>query len=356
MGITMTVDLDKLAPNEWHLLHTQQEGDAVRFRRQHHGGGCFDSKRGRLVLYGCDTHGIDWINSPLMFDPETLEWTRCYEDDDVSTYRIKDGIPVAGDAGDHPWTTHTFGAVLYDPGRDEMVVCCHPEHMVPGRFTDALGHLKWDSIQRHPTWIFKMEEQTWYPLPTDPVSFFPNAAAWDSHRDAIVGYKAQGVWELSGEPRRWEQTLDQGLLGYHNNAVYDSANRAVVVFGENKNSNDVIVYDTQTQQQRVMPTPGTRPAEDQHAPMAFDPRIGKTVFVVDRVVEKATEPDTRDETTAETWLYGLGEDAWTHVETAVLPDGCGMNYNMEYDPVHELCLLVTGTHGAVPQVWAIRMG
>ena len=100
----------------------------------------------------------------------------------------------------------------------------------------------------------------------------------------------------------------------------------------------------------------TRPAEDQHAPMAFDPRIGKTVFVVDRVVEKATEPNTRDKTAAETWLYDLGDDAWTYVETAQLPDGCGMNYNMEYDPVHELCLLVTGTHGAVPQVWALRVG
>ena len=251
------IDLDKLSPNEWHLLHTQQESDAVTFRRQHHGGGCFDSRRGKLVLFGSDTHGLDWLNSPLTFDPETLEWKRFHEDDDVSTYRINgDGLPVAGEAGDHPWTTHTFGAVVYDPGRDEMVVCCPPEHMVPGRFTDSLAHLDWDSIQRHPTWVFKMEEETWVPLDTDPVSCFPYAAAWDSDRKAIVGYKAQGVYELAGEPRQWRQVLDQGLLGYHNNAVYDSANRMVIVFGENRNSNDVIVYDPEREEQRVMPTPG----------------------------------------------------------------------------------------------------
>jgi len=354
--MTMVTDLDKMSPNRWHLLHTQQEGDAVTFRRQHHGGGCFDSTRGRLVLYGCDTHGIDWLNSPLIFDPETLTWTRCYEDDDVSTYRINgEGLPVAGTGGDHPWTTHTFGAVTYDPERDEMVVSCHPEHMVPGRFTDALEHLKWESIRYHPTWAFRMDEGKWYPLPTEPVSFFPYATAWDSDRKAVVGYKAQGVWELAGETRRWKQTLDQGVLGYHNNAVYDSSQKAVVVFGENTNSNDVVVYDTQTQQQRVMPTPGDRPPEDQHCPMAFDPQTGKTVCVIDRVVEKATGPGERNRTASETWLYDLGDDAWTQVETAELPEGCGMNYNLDYDSVHGLCLLVTGNQGVLPSVWGMRV-
>ena len=32
-----------------------------------------------------------------------------------------DGLPVAGDDGDHPWAMHTFGAVVYDTARDEMV-------------------------------------------------------------------------------------------------------------------------------------------------------------------------------------------------------------------------------------------
>jgi hypothetical protein len=55
-----------LPPNTWVKLHEQQPGDAVRFQRQEHGGSCFDTRRGQLVLFGSNTHGRDWTNSPLL--------------------------------------------------------------------------------------------------------------------------------------------------------------------------------------------------------------------------------------------------------------------------------------------------
>lgn len=36
--------------------------------------------------------------------------------------------------------------------------------------------------------------------------------------------------------------------------------------------------------------------------------------------------------------------------------GCGMNYNMEYDPNHKCLLLVTGAYGHQTVVWALRVG
>ena len=48
-------------------------------------------------------------------------------------------------------------------------------------------------------------------------------------------------------------------------------------------------------------------------------------------------------------------DAWTQLPDATLPFGCGMNYNMEYDPGHKACLLVTGGYGQPTAVWAIRV-
>ena len=41
--------------------------------------------------------------------------------------------------------------------------------------------------------------------------------------------------------------------------------------------------------------------------------------------------------------------------TATLPAGCGMNYNLEYDPHHRVLLLVTGTYGQPTTVWALRV-
>jgi len=98
-----------------------------------------------------------------------------------------------------------------------------------------------------------------------------------------------------------------------------------------------------------MPTPGNRPPKDQHNPMAFDPAIGKAVVVVDRSIEDGSR------TVAETWLYDLGEDSWSQLTTATLPFGCGMNYNMEYDPNHECLLLVTGGYRQPTAVWALKV-
>jgi hypothetical protein len=64
-----------LVPERWVEIQRQQVGDAVVFQRQAHGGSAFDTKRGRIVLFGSDTHGLDWTNSPLYFDIASLTWT-----------------------------------------------------------------------------------------------------------------------------------------------------------------------------------------------------------------------------------------------------------------------------------------
>jgi hypothetical protein len=99
-----------------------------------------------------------------------------------------------------------------------------------------------------------------------------------------------------------------------------------------------------------MATAGTRPAKDQHAPMAFHRKIGQTVIVVDRNLTPEVKDKPRLQ--AETWLYDLATDRWTQIPTATLPFGLGMNYNMQYDPAHDCLLLVTGGN---PTVWALRV-
>lgn len=337
--------LVNLASNQWVKIHEQQPGEMV-FRRQPHGGSCFDSKRGRLILFGSDSHGRDFTNSPLYFSTADLKWSRAYENDSVATYHVTDdGLAVAGEQG-HPWAMHTFGAVMYDASRDEMLVTIFDDHLVPGRFTDVFKDL-WPKMTRKPTWTFDCETSRWVALPGDGVNCFPYCATYDSDRKVIIAIRPDGIHELAGNPRTWNKIVDRGFFGWHTNCAYDARHKAVVVFGSNENRNDIAAYFPVTGEYKLMTTPGQRPPRDQHTPMEFHPDLGQAVVLVDRV-----EGDRKQ---SETWLYHLGNDEWSQVATATLPFPCGMNYNLEFDPLHRVLLLVTGGDGTPTRVWALRL-
>ena len=352
-GRSLNPRLLDLPAGKWTKIHQQTRHDAVRFKRQQHGGSAFDTRRGRMVLFGSNTHGKDWTNSPLFFDFARLEWQRLYRNDHLGTYRInKKGQPVAGPGGDRPWAMHTFGAVVYDSVRDEIVVSSFPGHMVPGRFTNVVAHL-WRRITHQPTWTLSLKTNRWTPLAAKSVTFFPYATAFDSDRGVVIGYRTQGIFELGGKVRSWRRVTKKGGLGYHNNAVYDSGHKALVVFGSHRNSNAIVVYRPATGEHRAMPTPGPRPPRDQHAPMACHPGLARTVVLVDYVPRWAKNQPRYAST--QTWLYDLGGDAWTQVKSATLTFKLGMNYNMAYDPGHKLLLLVAAARGQGTTVWALRL-
>lgn len=347
----------ELPKGKWTKIHRQKETDSVRFHFQPHGGAAFDTKRGRLVLIGSDTHSDlysrVWTNNPRLFDVARLRWSRIYPDDPLVTYKVNRwGVPVAGYNGDHPWAMHTYGAVTYHPGRDEIVVSSHPDHLAPGRFTDKLAH-QWRRIKHHPTWILSFRTNRWSTLRARPQSFFLHSTTLDTDRGAIVGYRSDGVFELGGNPRKWRRILRKGLLGHHSNSVYDSKHKVVVVFGNRPVTNLVVQYSPATRTQRRMPTHGLRPPKDRHAPMAFHTSLQKTVVLVDQ--DSNSAKGGRFDGTAGTWLYDAGEDAWSRIESAQLPMRLDMNYNMVYDPVHNLLLLVSVGSGFRPTVWALRL-
>jgi hypothetical protein len=344
--------LRELPLHRWTIIHEQSSRDEVQFKRQAHGGGAFDSRRGRIVLFGSDTHGEDWTNTPLFFDLSTLTWSRLHENDDPSTYRVDlFGVPVAGPQGDRPWAMHTFGAVVYHERLDSLIVSSLPEHLQPGRFTDAMTHV-WPKIRRHPTWILDLSRGRWRQMAGPAEHFFPYATAYDSERGVVIGYKASGVFELSGQLPSWRKVAGPGLLGYHNNAVFDARHKALVVFGSNENSNDIVVYDPASGSHRRMPTPGLRPPKSQHRPMAFHREIGQTVVLFDRTEAAAGAGAAQ---WAETWLYDLERDAWTEIAAARLPFHLGMNYNLVYDSLHNLLLLVAAPPDRQTSVWALRL-
>ncbi len=345
----------------WTAVHRMAPDDAVTFSLQKHGGSAFDPRRGRIVLFGSDTHGEDWSNAPRIFDLSSLSWRRAHNDDPLSSYRVTEaGIPVAGPDGDHPWAMHSFGAVDYHAGWDGVVVSSHPAHMEPGRFSTDLAEL-WPEVRRHPTWLFDLERERWLPLSRAQTSFFAYATTYDSDRDVMIGSGYPGIFELSSRESKWLKRADGRAMGYHNNAVYDPYEKALVVFGRNGLGNDVLVYRTDEAQLIAMPTLGSRPPKDEHAPMAFHPVLRETLVIIDRFAP-GTSRQNRAAGRAETWAYDIREDSWRRIADATLPFALGMNYHLHYDPQRNLLLLVTAKPKApsdkgmaLPEVWALRL-
>ena len=69
----LNTDLLDLPLGKWIKIHQQRPGDDVTFKRQSHAGSAFDTKRGRIIIFGSDTHQKNWANSPLFFDVAKLE-------------------------------------------------------------------------------------------------------------------------------------------------------------------------------------------------------------------------------------------------------------------------------------------
>jgi hypothetical protein len=340
--------LKRLPAGSWIKIHQQDAGSDEAFVRQAHGGAAFDPLRGRVMLFGSDTHSRDWDNSLRFFDVGTLSWSRAYPEDDPDTYRVNaEGFPVAGEGLERPWAMHTFDAVEFDPTRDRLIVASHPKHMTPKKKW-GVDKALWNSIRSHPTWFYYVAENRWEPMRGKAVSFFPNGGTFDPNRRAFVGVNAGGYWELAADSTKWRHLGKGSARAWHNSAAYDSDRDVVVSFGTNNRSNAIWQYRRGEKKGRKMPTPGLRPPGAESPPLVYHPGIQRVVALVKR--RKKNAPGS-----TETWLYSTRDDAWSRLETATLPFDIGMNYDMVYDPRHELLVLVANMRGEPTAVWVLRL-
>lgn len=336
----------RLPEKRWIKIHQQRRSDLVWFKRQAHGGSAFDSKRGRLVLFGSDTHGEDWSNVVRLFDMSSVMWIPTTQPDNYKGYVVDSvGEPSARADLKRPWAMHTFDAVDYDPVNDQLMVASHPEHLKPGRFGQWMAE-SWGKIKKHPTWFYEFPDNSWSTGAGEAVSFFPYSVAYDTKRERFVGFRPDGVFHYTGV-KGWQRIAKKGINAYHTNAVYDSLHDSFVILGTHTSSNAVYIFREGERGVLEQPTPGLRPPGMESVPVAFHPGIGKTVVLVDSPAE---EKDG-----AQTWLYDLSVDRWERIDEAVLPFNLGMNYNMQYDPVHDQLVLVAGASEDSTSVWVLRL-
>lgn len=341
-------ELRSLPVGVWLKIHQQPGNGPDDFARQYHGGAAFDPVRGRLMLFGSDTHSTNWDNTVRFFDMGTLRWSSAYPPDDPKTYRVNaEGFPVAGVDGQRPWAMHTFDTVEFDPISDRLIVASNPKHMSPAKPWGVKKQL-WKQIKSHPTWAYLVAENRWQPIAAKGESFFPYGATFDLNRRLYIGVKPGGYWVLKIDTGRWEKVGSGAPTAWHNAAAFDSDHDIVVSFGTNKRANDVWQYRPGEDKDRLMPTQGDRPPGADSVPLVYHPGIKRVVALVES--RTAGGPGL-----TETWLYATADDVWRRVPTANMPFAIGMNYDMVYDPNHGLLVLVANYPKEPVAVWVLRL-
>jgi hypothetical protein len=341
-----------LKPDIWHLFARPAE---ARWRRQAHAGIAYDSKRGRLLIFGSDTHGLDWDNEVHAFDPTSGRWETHYPRAPKESYRTDAaGHAIAGTDRLLPWAMHTYDNIVFDPGLDAVVVTATPEHNPIGKSVPGAIH---------PTWIYDLKARQWrilanhgQPYPT----FFAGASAYDPHRDVIAAYK-RGMWELGPDREAWRKASEEGHHRIHYTMDYDARHGRFVVFGDHRGSDAVWTYapgagagDRGTWERKK----ATSCPAGQHFPVAYDNAQGVFLLVVDDTPyakdAKGRLRPTGGASSSRTYVYDLERDRCVRLPGADLAP-LGMNYMMVYDRFHRVFLLVTGDHRDPPSVWALRL-
>ena len=69
--------LIKIPVNQWVKIRSDKH---LGWFRQAHAGIAFDSKRDRVLIFGSNTHNMDWDNTVHEFDPVSEKWTTHYRE------------------------------------------------------------------------------------------------------------------------------------------------------------------------------------------------------------------------------------------------------------------------------------
>ena len=337
-------DYQSLPKNRWLKIHQQKSDDSIRFVRQAHAGSSFDTKRGQLIVFGSDTHSRNWNNAIYTFDMATRRWSESYEPDSPDTYTVNaEGVPVAGNAKNHPWAMHTFGAIEYDVSQDQLVVASYPGHLAPKNYGKQLASV-WKKIKHHPTWLYDFKKHQWISRVTKKnVHFFPYATAYDSHRHVVTGFRPNGIFEWRVKEKNWVKVAKKAYSEWHTNVTYDSLNRQFVLYGGNEMTNNTYTYKVGDSVIRKMPENGARPPGGQSIPLAFHEKLGKVIALVD------------DESHAQTWLYDSAENLWERAGLANFPYNIGMSYSLVYDSSNNLLVLVSSPANEETAVWVLKL-
>lgn len=351
----------EMPANRWLKVASDAES-SLGWSLQAHSGIAFDRKRHTLLIFGSDTHGLNWDNAVHEFDPNSRTWQTHYLPAARETYRADaEGQAISGAAGKAlPWAMHTYDELVYDPRLDALVVVAADDHNYPA-YQNTPG------VRFHPTWIYSLATREWRTLdnraggePRKVPNFFAAAAVHDPDRDLIWAFGNKELWYIDDKRRAWRRALPKAHDAspgreIHFSLAYDRLRHNLVFFGNHHETRDVVIY-----------TPGLLPEEpgtwsvrrplgdpypmDSQVPVAFDERAG--VFLL------LPEESTPNGPVAATMIYDPGRNEYIRfwgTETPALQPN--LHYLLTYDSERQVFWLVTRSQESRPSidVWALRL-
>lgn len=346
--------------NTWIELRTEGAGPP-RYRTDH-GGAVYLPHRNSVLLFGSDTHLRNFDNRVFELLLERRRWSQPYERTPRYVMRTNaEGIRISGPDGRIPWPMHVYDSMVYDPAGERVVVVSGAKHT----FIPAPG------AQIDPVWAYSMDENHWTVLGggAGAPSAFAAAAVYDPTRDAILAYAPlaettpfvplageldlarSGVWELGRDRSTWRRVSDGAHHRGWFNAEFDVANRAMLVFGGDRDDSSIWVYrvgDTvgaPGQWERRYPEGDSCPG-GYYFPAAYDDRRRVTLFM----------PHDPESGKTISCIYDFSRNVVRRLPGADLPY-LGLNYTMVYAEAQDVFILFTGSfsRGLPMRVWMLRL-
>lgn len=327
-------DWESIPAGRWVTVETTGEAAPKVF----HGGAAIVPERGLVIFYGSDTHAPTPLekgesNALWRLDLESLAWSRDYEQDPKSAYRILPDSQTVTTTG-RPWAMHTFANVVWDPVVSRVVVVSGPLHArfsPRERFPMFTDENWWVSL-RTSHWEYDLDSRQWSRLETDAPQIFAAAMVWDSDRDRLVAHGGTLTWEFDRENEKWERFDAPSRPGWHLNMVYDTFARRVLLLGNNSQDTTLYSYDPAKHSWNSVPVQGsTMPANG--AAIAYDTSNHVMLYLANDHPNQYHNPTGK----AVTFIYHSAERRWERLPVES-PELYGMNYLMQYDPVRNVIL------------------
>ncbi|MCE5272968.1 hypothetical protein LLH00_16950 [bacterium] len=357
LGLTATrparaFDWDSLPAGRWVSLPTTGEAAPKVF----HGGAAIVPEKGLVLFIGSDTHAPTPLengesNSVWRLDLESLTWSRDYEQDPKSGYRILPDSQCVTESG-RPWAMHTFGDVDWDPTVGRVVVVSGPLHArfePQERFPMFTGPNWWVSLKPS-HWEYDPDTRAWQRLETGAPNVFACGTVFDPERRVMLAHNGTSTWELDRAAGRWVLYNAPSKPGWELNPVYDSFARRVLLLGNNSGDTTLYAYDSSVHRWNVTPVEGsTLPAHG--AAVAYDTRNHVLLYLANDYQDQYFNPTGR----SVTFIYHSQGCRWERLQIES-PELYGMNFLMQYDPTRNVFLHFEKSRdsGDRLRVWAFR--
>ncbi|MCA9473377.1 MAG: hypothetical protein MRJ96_06690 [Nitrospirales bacterium] len=339
-----TFDWGTLTPNQWVRLSTCLTPAPKVF----HGASAMASDRRTVFFFGADTHEEDYDNSVYRLLLTDLSWTKDYQADPLTGYRItSQGHAVT--ATNRPWAMHAFDGWDYDRKNRTLLLVGSPRHATLAFRLTTKNPTAAQSLQPA-TWKYDPDTRAWERLDISTPQLFASGLAWDSLGHRFIAYDGEQTYHYDPRHPEWTAYSASALSGYHFRLVYDTYLKAFLSLGNNQRSHELWSYSPQSVVwKRINATHPPLPANG--AAIAYDTRHQILLYLANDGPSSYDNPSG----SSATFLYHSDNQQWSRLPVKS-PPLFGMNYLMQYDSKADVFL-----HFEKPQfhaqrlaVWAFR--